>query len=266
MRWSPRGVTLLDRTGTSAPSCSRPWYRRAWFSWVVVIAIAVVIVAGPRAPGAAMDDRPLHVLQGHEAGREDAGRLRPRGIDCTECHIPPGAVAASKWRLTEAGTCGPTTSACRAPPRRTRPHQRQLPRVPAARHIPNETAGVRMNHAEHLKLRHLLCVDCHDAVSHKQPGQSEGVSMITCAMCHNEQGAPDGCGFCHAAPPASEHAPDFVKEHGKEALANRGGLPPLPSRQEGVLRQVPRLPAVVPLLGTVALHSRRGRRRGPREL
>ena len=22
--------------------------------------------------------------------------------------------------------------------------------------------------------------------------------MVTCAMCHNEQGAPDACDFCHA--------------------------------------------------------------------
>ena len=64
--------------------------------------------------------------------------------------------------------------------------------------IPDETDGVRMNHAEHLKLRNLLCVDCHDTVSHKLPGQKEGVSMVTCAMCHNEQGAPDACDFCHA--------------------------------------------------------------------
>ena len=64
-----------------------------------------------------------------------------------------------------------------------------------------------MNHDEHLELRNLLCVDCHDTVSHKLPGQNEGVSMVTCAMCHNEQGAPDACDFCHAAPPASEHAP-----------------------------------------------------------
>ena len=85
--------------------------------------------------------------------------------------------------------------------------------------------------------------------------------MVTCAMCHNEQGAPNGCGFCHAAPPASEHAPDFMKEHGKEALVNEAGVPALPPRQAGVLRQVPRLPAAVALLRAVALHARPARPR-----
>ena len=36
----------------------------------------------------------------------------------------------------------------------------------------------------------------------------------------NQQGAPDDCSFCHAAPPASEHAPDFMKDHGQKALVN----------------------------------------------
>ena len=86
--------------------------------------------------------------------------------------------------------------------------------------IPNETNGIRMNHEQHLELRGLLCTDCHNTVSHKLPGQQEGVRMLTCTMCHNEQGAPNGCTFCHATPPASGHAPDFMKEHGKKALVN----------------------------------------------
>jgi len=68
--------------------------------------------------------------------------------------------------------------------------------------------------------RNLQCVDCHDTVSHVLPGQQKGVSMVTCTMCHSDTGAPDACGFCHPAPSATEHAPDFLKEHGKEALAN----------------------------------------------
>ena len=201
---------------------TRPWYRRAWFSWIVVIAIAVVAVAILVFPVAAMDDQSYCTsCKAMKPAEKTLAASAHAGIDCTKCHIPPGAVAASKWRLTEAKNVWADYLGM--------PSTVEKEHVPTNANclechplsgIPNETAGVRMNHEEHLKLRNLLCVDCHDTVSHKQPGQREGVSMVTCSMCHNEQGAPDACDFCHPAPPASEHAPDFMKEHGKDALAN----------------------------------------------
>ena len=143
-----------------------------------------------------------------------------KGIDCTKCHIPPGIVAGVSWRLSETKNVWadylsmpvsaqkehlPTNASC-------------LQCHPLSK-IPNETNGVRMNHAEHLA-RNLRCIDCHDTVSHVLPGQQKGVRMATCTMCHNDTGAPSGCGFCHATPAVTQHPVDFLKTHGKEALAN----------------------------------------------
>ncbi len=246
----------------------RPWYRKAWFTWLVVIAVAVVFVAILVYPVAAMDDQSYCTsCKAMKPAEKTLAASAHTGIDCTKCHIPPGAVAASKWRLTEAKNVWadylgmPST----AEKEHTPTNANCLECHPLSG-IPDETAGVRMNHAQHLQQRDLLCVDCHDTVSHKLPGQKDGVSMVTCAMCHNEQGAPDACDFCHAAPPASEHAPDFMKEHGKEALVNPEECLRCHHDKTGVLRQVPRLPAVIPLLRAVALHARQGRRGGSREL
>jgi nitrate/TMAO reductase-like tetraheme cytochrome c subunit len=201
----------------------RPWYRRAWFTWLVVIAIAVVFVAILVYPVAAMDDQSYCTsCKAMKPAEKTLAASAHRGIDCTQCHIPPGVVAASRWRLAEAKNIwadylGMPSSA----EKEHRPSNANCLQCHPLAGIPDETNGVRMDHAQHLQLRNLYCIDCHDTVSHKLPGQSEGVSMITCTMCHNEQGAPDACDFCHEAPPASEHAPDFMKEHGKEALADR---------------------------------------------
>ena len=154
---------------------TRPWYRRAWFSWIVVIAIAVVAVAILVFPVAAMDDQSYCTsCKAMKPAEKTLAASAHAGIDCTKCHIPPGAVAASRWRLTEAKNVWADYLGM--------PSTVEKEHVPANANclechplsgIPNETAGVRMNHEEHLKLRNLLCVDCHDTVSHKQPGQRE---------------------------------------------------------------------------------------------
>ncbi len=200
----------------------RPWYRSAWFTWLVVIALAVVVLAVLVLPVAAMSSESYCTsCKAMKPAEKTLANSAHRGITCTECHIPPGVAAASRWRLREAKNIWadylgmPATS-----DKGHLPTNANCLSCHPLEGIPNETNGVRMNHEQHLDLRGLLCTDCHNTVSHKLPGQQEGVRMLTCAMCHNEQGAPNGCGFCHAVPPASEHAPDFMKEHGKKALVN----------------------------------------------
>jgi nitrate/TMAO reductase-like tetraheme cytochrome c subunit len=181
-----------------------------------------VLVAVLVLPVAAMNDRSYCTsCKAMRPAEKTLAASAHTGIDCTRCHIPPGPVAASKWRLREARNVWADYLGM--------PISAQKEHVPTNANclqchplsgIPNETKGVRMNHAAHLKLRGLLCVDCHDTVSHKLPGQRSGVQMVTCAMCHNEQGAPNGCGFCHPVPSASAHAPNFKQDHGRQALLN----------------------------------------------
>jgi cytochrome c nitrite reductase small subunit len=201
----------------------RPWYRRAWVTWVVVIVIAAIAIGILVWPVAAMDDQSYCTsCKAMQPAARTLAESAHKGIDCNECHMPSGVVASARWKLGEAKNVwadylNMPTSAQKG----SSPTNANCERCHPVSAIPNETNSVRMNHELHLKLRNLDCIDCHDTVSHKLPGQKAGVSMITCAMCHREEGsAPSNCGFCHPVPPKSDHAPDFMKDHGKEALAN----------------------------------------------
>ncbi len=202
---------------------SRPWYRRAWVAWITVAVVAAIAIAVLVYPVAAMDNQSYCTsCKAMKPAEKTLAESAHKGVECTKCHIPLGAVASAKWRIGEARNVWadylnmpvtaqkghvPTNANC-------------LQCHPLSK-IPNETNGVRMDHAAHLKLRNLHCVDCHDTVSHTLPGQKKGVSMVICLMCHNKEGtAPSDCGFCHPVPPASQHAPNFMKDHGKEALAD----------------------------------------------
>jgi hypothetical protein len=143
------------------------------------------------------------------------------GITCTECHIPPGFTSAMGWRFREAKNIwADYLGVPAASDKGHLPANDNCLSCHPLKGIPNEGSDVRMNHAQHLEVRGLLCIDCHDTVSHKLPGQPSGVRMLTCAMCHNQQGAPNGCEFCHTVAPRSGHAPDFMKQHGQKALLN----------------------------------------------
>jgi len=173
-------------------------------------------------PVAAMDDQSYCTsCKAMKPAEKTLAASAHTGIDCTKCHIPPGLLPATRWRLAEAKNVWADYLGMSSTAEKEHiPTNANCLECHPLSGIPNETGGVRMDHEAHLELRNLLCVDCHGTVSHKLPGQPEGVSMVTCTMCHNEQGAPDACDFCHPAPPASEHAPDFMKEHGKKALVN----------------------------------------------
>jgi hypothetical protein len=81
-----------------------------------------------------------------------------------------------------------------------------------------------MPHEVHVNLRNLTCADCHDKVAHPKPGEATGVSMAVCSMCHNTQGAPSDCSFCHITPPSTDvHPKDYLTTHGQQALVDEAG-------------------------------------------
>jgi nitrate/TMAO reductase-like tetraheme cytochrome c subunit len=187
-----------------------------------VISIVVVVLAILVLPVAAIDTVSYCTsCKTMEPAEKTWANSSHNDVSCTECHIPPGVVAASRWRLTEArNVWADYLGMPGASDKEHLPANANCLKCHPVSEIPNEDGGVRMNHEEHLKLRGLLCADCHDTVSHKRTGQPAGVQMLTCVMCHNEQGEPNDCGFCHVTPPASGHAPDYMEDHGQEARLN----------------------------------------------
>jgi hypothetical protein len=199
----------------------RPWYRTSWFSWLVVVGIIVVILAVLVLPVAAQDSvaycTSCKAMEPAERTWSDAAHSE---VSCVECHVPEGTIAGARWRLTETRNIWADYLGMAAGD-----DVRQLPtnasclKCHPVSSIPDEQDGVRMNHAEHLEDRGLLCYDCHTTTSHKRAGQSDSVSMATCAMCHNDQGAPAACDYCHTEP-ENAHAVDFMKDHGEQARIN----------------------------------------------
>ena len=81
--------------------------------------------------------------------------------------------------------------------------------------------NVKMNHARHVQMRGLTCIDCHGTISHARQGESGAVSMASCFMCHNGAAAPNRCSLCHVTVPnGSSHPPDYIQDHGRFALLN----------------------------------------------
>jgi len=220
--WSLWEHLFLTEGGHRYPLKPRAWYRRPWVSAVVVIAFVVVVGALLIIPVSATGT--LSYCSSCKAMRpaETTWAVSShKDVQCTSCHIPPGFVAQANWRMNEAKNIWASYLGVeRAADKGHLPGNSNCLKCHPLQKIPNEKDGVRMSHEVHIKLRNLVCADCHDYVSHKKSGQLAGVTMQLCPMCHNEQGAPDRCDFCHVAPPQNVHQPNYLKDHGREARLN----------------------------------------------
>ena len=208
--------------GHQYPVKPRVWYRKPWFSMLVIgvffVAVAAVVVVPVGATETLSYCASCKVTkQAERTWRHSAHK----DVACTSCHIPSGFVSQAKWRVSEAKNIWASyLGVDRTADKGQLPTNENCLKCHPLEKIPDEQRGVRMSHKLHVDLRGLTCADCHDSVSHKKPGQSAGVTMQTCPMCHNDKVAPGDCDFCHAAPPADAHRPDYLKEHGREARLN----------------------------------------------
>jgi len=144
-------------------------------------------------------------------------------VSCVECHVPPGAVNAIKWRSQEwLNIWADYLNVPNVASRGSRPSNDNCLQCHSLADIPPESATIRMPHEAHVDLRGLTCADCHDQVAHPEEGHSgKEISMSVCSMCHNEGGASDDCGFCHVTPPPENtHPEDYLETHGTQALAD----------------------------------------------
>lgn len=214
---------LPDRDHRYRPA-PRPWYRSAWVTSLVVlgfIAVVVVIVVIP----VWATDTPTYCMS--------CKATKPAGlawehsthakVSCVKCHVPPGFASAVKWRSREwLNIWADYLNVPRVPSKGSRPGNANCLKCHSLNGIPAQSGGIRMPHEVHVNLRDLTCADCHDQVAHPKPGSSgTGVSMAVCSMCHNKNGAPAACGFCHVTPPSKDvHPKGYLQTHGRQALAD----------------------------------------------
>jgi nitrate/TMAO reductase-like tetraheme cytochrome c subunit len=147
-------------------------------------------------------------------------------VSCVDCHVPPGMGGAIKWRAREwRNIWADYLNVPRAPSKGDRPGSANCLACHSLNGIPESQGDVRMPHQVHVDLRNLTCADCHIAASHPEAGEGgNAVKMATCTMCHNTQGAPSECTFCHLTPPPKDtHPQDYIETHGKEALVDETG-------------------------------------------
>ena len=212
---------LPDRGHRYRPA-PRPWYRATWLTSLVVlgfIAVVVVIVVIP----VWATDTPSYCMSCKAT--KPAGLAWEQSthtkVSCVRCHVPPGWSNAVKWRSREwLNIWADYLNVPRVPSKGSRPGSENCLTCHSLNGIPGRSGGIRMPHQVHVDLRDLTCADCHNQVAHPTVASAgTGVSMAVCSMCHNQDGAPADCSFCHiTAPPKDVHPKDYLDTHGRQAL------------------------------------------------
>ncbi len=216
-----------DRQRHSYQPEPRPWYRKTWFAALAVVgfvAILAVIVVIP----VWATETPAYCAscKATKPAGESWERSTHAMVSCVECHIPPGAVNAVKWRTREwLNIWADYLNVPQVSQRGERPGSENCLSCHTLKNIPSEFADVRMPHEAHVDLRGLTCVDCHDQVAHPDPGtRGTKISMAVCSMCHEEAASTTGCDFCHLTPQAADvHPKGYLETHGQQALADLEG-------------------------------------------
>ena len=187
---------------------------------IVVCVVAIILLIPVAATSSSSYCGSCHSMkQAYRSWQRGAHSAVP----CSECHIPPGAVAAVKWRTTEARNIWLTYLNMK-PARDTqpRPASENCEKCHPLKGLMGIPGKIRMPHARHINQNNLECIDCHDHTAHAAPGESSAVSMAPCTMCHEQTTDTDRCDFCHYTPPVTgkSHPTDFLTEHGSLAIAN----------------------------------------------
>ena len=260
---------LSDREHRYRPA-PRAWYRSTWLTTLVVVGFVAVLAALVVIPVWATDT-PTYCMSCKAT--QPAGRAWEQSthanVSCVQCHVPPGFASAVKWRSREwLNIWADYLNVPRVPSKGSRPGNANCLKCHSLKRIPERSGGIRMPHQVHVDLRDLTCADCHSQVAHPKAGTTgTGVSMAVCSMCHNKDGAPADCSFCHITPPSKNvHPKDYLQTHGRQALADEASCMRCHHSKAAVLRPVPPASARRPLLGHVEVHARRRRREGSTQL
>ena len=153
---------------------------------------------------------------------------------CAKSHIPPGALAAVKWRTTETRNIWLTYLNMKpASDSQPVPATQNCLKCHPMKGLMGTPGQIRMPHAQHVNQNNLECVDCHDHTAHAAPGQSNQVSMAVCTMCHQKAVDTNQCSFCHynkvqfcdgchKKPTPGHYSGDWPYRHGVQAKKDPG--------------------------------------------
>lgn len=204
---------------TGEPKRRSRWFVVAGIA-IVAVAVAVLLLVPMIATSSSSYCGSCHSMEQAYASWK---RSAHSSVGCAQCHIPPGSVAAVKWRTTETRNIWLTYLNMKpATDSQPVPATDNCLKCHPMKGLMGLPGQIRMPHAQHVNQNNLECVDCHDHTAHAAPGQSDQVSMAVCTMCHKQTSDPTQCGFCHYTPPVTgkSHPTDFIAEHGKLALNN----------------------------------------------
>jgi thiol-disulfide isomerase/thioredoxin len=223
----PWGTTdHVSAEGSSdKPHRARPRRRRSpWVATLVVLGVIVVIGVLLWVPVAATStsDYCGSCKATKPAATAWAQSVHAK-VECVECHIPPGLDEQIKWRTKEwLNIWADYLNVPRVDQEGERPGNDNCTPCHDMSTVGDVHGDVKMPHSRHVEISGLVCVDCHDKVSHGTRAQAGRVSMSVCSMCHAQVTATDECGFCHTKPmhPEDTHPPDYIETHGREALAD----------------------------------------------
>ena len=144
-------------------------------------------------------------------------------VSCTTCHVPPGVVNGIKWRTREwLNIWADYLNVPQVANVGQVPSNASCLQCHSLASIPGQIGDIRFPHEQHVNLRNLTCADCHGQAMHPTSGTAATAStMATCSMCHNTEGAPSSCSFCHVTPPPKNvHPKNWIKVHGVQASAD----------------------------------------------
>jgi nitrate/TMAO reductase-like tetraheme cytochrome c subunit len=201
---------------------------RRWLPVFAVVGAAFLLAAAVYVP-VRLTSTTSYCTSCHEmklAG-DSLKRSPHRNVDCLSCHVDPGVGNAITWRLQESKNIW--ASYLNMPVNEGMSKEVHVPSKAACTRsgchdlssLGTTFGNVKMNHARHVEMRGLTCIDCHSRVSHAKQGESTAVSMASCFMCHNGAAAPNQCSLCHVTvPDQASHPPNYVQDHGRFALLN----------------------------------------------
>jgi cytochrome c-type protein NapC len=201
----------------------RPWYRSPWVATFVVTGFIVVVAVILALPvWAANTPEYCSSCKATEAAGESWATSSHSGVECVDCHVPPGFTDSVAWRGREwLNVWADYLNVPQVTESGSRPSSDNCIACHPLDEIPEQGDEIVMPHQLHVDLRNLICADCHDQVAHAREDRTDGVSMATCSMCHDEAGTVGDCSFCHRTPPPDDvHPQDYLRTHGQEALAD----------------------------------------------
>jgi len=205
------------------PISRRSWRRSGWFMAIVVVGALCVAAVALYVPVQATSTA-SYCGSCHEMRKAySSWRRSPHAaVPCVQCHVPPGLGASLQWRAREARNIWAVYLNMEpANEREPRPANENCIGCHPLKGLMGIPGRLRMPHATHINQNNLMCIDCHDHTSHAVQGGSSKVSMAPCTMCHDQTNDPKRCSFCHYTPPEGKtHPTDYIKAHGKLALAN----------------------------------------------